>query len=219
MIGKWPGEDLCPLCYRKELAFFHEDRKRTYLRCGHCSLVFVPACHWLNEQEEKAIYDLHENNSLDRGYRTFLSRLCKPLLAKLEPGQKGMDFGCGPGPALSVILKEQGFPVALYDPFYYNFPSLLEKKYDFICVTEVAEHLRDPAKEFKVLFEMLNPGGWLGIMTKLVTSEMAFRNWHYIRDPTHICFYSQATFEYLAKHFSATVECVGSDVILLMKKE
>lgn len=209
---------LCPLCRSKEINVLHEDRRRIYLRCCHCLLVFVPDRYWLSVQEEKAIYDLHENNSLDQGYRRFLSRLHEPLQARLKPQQRGLDFGCGPGPALAGMFKEQGQQVELYDPFYFNDPSLLKRSYDFICATEVVEHLRAPAKEFSMFFDMLESGAWLGLMTKLVTSEEAFRNWHYIRDPTHICFYSQPTFEYIAKRFTATVEYIGSDVILLMKK-
>jgi cyclopropane fatty-acyl-phospholipid synthase-like methyltransferase len=136
----------------------------------------------------------------------------------LNPNQKGLDFGCGPGPTLSVLLEEQGQPVDLYDPFYYDDPSVFHKKYDFICATEVVEHLHDPNREFTALFKMLKPSGWLGLMTKLVTDEQAFRQWHYIRDMTHICFYSIGTFEYLAQRFDADLDVVANDVMLLKKK-
>jgi hypothetical protein len=52
-------------------------------------------------------------------------------------------------------------------------------------------------------------------MTKLVKDQPAFRQWHYIRDMTHIRFYRQRTFEYLAQRFSATLNIVAKDVILL----
>jgi 2-polyprenyl-3-methyl-5-hydroxy-6-metoxy-1,4-benzoquinol methylase len=91
------------------------------------------------------------------------------------------------------------------------------KKYDFICATEVVEHLRDPNKDFAALFKMLNPGGWLGIMTKLVIDKHAFSQWRYIRDMTHICFYSHSTFEYLAHRFNAKLNFAANDVILLYR--
>jgi hypothetical protein len=81
----------------------------------------------------------------------------------------------------------------------------------------VVEHLHDPYKVFKTLFAMLKREGWLGIMTKLVRDQLAFSRWHYIRDPTHICFYHLNTFEYLAQHYDATLNVIGSDVILLNK--
>jgi len=208
----------CPLCSSSDVDPFFEDKNRTYLRCCDCKLVFVPARYWLSVEDEKAIYDLHQNDAQDQGYRQFLSRLSSPLLAQLEPNQKGLDFGCGPGPTLSALLAEQGQQVDLYDPFYYNDSSVFDNSYDFICATEVVEHLHDPNRNFSALFEMLKPGGWLGLMTKLVIDKPAFSRWHYIQDMTHICFYSRRTFEYIAQRFDAELNFVADDVILLNKK-
>lgn len=209
---------LCPLCGSKDVCSFCEDKKRTYLKCSYCMLVFVPKRYWLSFEEEKAEYDLHQNNARDLGYRRFLSRLCTPLLEKLDSKQKGLDFGCGPGPALSVLFKNQGHLMDLYDPIYHNDLSVFSNHYDFICATEVVEHLREPHKDFTALFAMLNRSGWLGIMTKRVIDESAFRQWHYIRDRTHICFYCRDTFEYLAQRFNANASFVASDVILFQKR-
>jgi hypothetical protein len=211
-------ESHCPLCCSEDIDFFFKDKKRIYMRCFSCKLVFVPRGYWLSVEDERATYDLHENDAQDPGYRQFLSRLSIPLLERLDAKQTGLDFGCGPGPTLSVLLEEQGQLVDLYDPFYYNDPTVFYKKYDFICATEVVEHLRNPDKEFTALFEMLNRGGWLGIMTKLVSDDRAFSQWHYIRDMTHICFYSRATFEYLSRRFRAELTIAANDVILLKKR-
>ncbi len=211
-------EPHCPLCSSEDLDSFFEDKKRIYLRCFYCKLVFVPKRYWLSAEDERATYNLHENDAQDQGYRQFLSRLSTPLLEKLDSKQKGLDFGCGPGPTLSVLLEERGQQVDLYDPLYYNDPSVFYKNYDFICAAEVVEHLHDPNKDFAALFKILKRGGWLGIMTKLVIDEHAFSQWHYIRDMTHICFYSRSTFEYLAQRFNAELNFVANDVILLNKK-
>ena len=208
----------CSLCSSADTGLFFEDNRRVYLRCFNCKLVFVPRRYWLSAEDERATYDLHENDPLDQGYRRFLSRLSAPLLEKLDSNQKGLDFGCGPSPTLSVLLEEHGQQVALYDRFYYNDPAVLDQNYDFICAAEVMEHLRDPGREFSRLFRMLKRGGWLGIMTKLVIDQHAFSRWHYIRDMTHICFYSRSTFEYLAQRFNAELSFVANDVILLNKK-
>ena len=208
----------CPLCRRDDADPIYEDHHRIYLRCLHCRLVFVPRGYWLSADDERATYDLHENDPKDSGYRRFLSRLCTPLVERLEANQKGLDFGCGPGPTLSVLLEAQGHRVDLYDPFFFNDPSVFAKTYDFICATEVVEHLHHPEREFTALFTVLKRGGWLGVMTKLLTDEHAFRQWHYIRDMTHVCFYSHSTFEYIAQRFRADLEFVGKDVILLNKK-
>lgn len=205
----------CPLCSESTSQHYHSDSVRDYFQCQYCALVFVPEQFWLPPDEEKAIYDLHRNDPQDQGYRRFLSRLSNPLLDRLEEGTQGLDFGCGPGPTLSLILEEAGCEMVIYDPAYYNDPSVLQKQYDFICATEVVEHLHNPAGEFSQLFSMLKSGGWLGIMTKLVKDRQAFANWHYTRDLTHVCFFSKETFLFLSAHYNAELSFHGSDVILL----
>ena len=166
---------------------------------------------------EKSHYDLHENNPEDRDYRNFLARLTKPLLKRLEPNCSGLDFGCGPGPTLSIMMEEAGHKVSLYDPIYYPEVSPLSKSYDFITATEVFEHLHQPAKDLEILFNNLKAGGWIGIMTKRVLNKEAFAKWHYIQDPTHVCFWSETTFKWVAKKWHTSVEFPQADVVLLQK--
>ena len=208
----------CPLCRTPGATVFHTDRKRPYLCCSNCSLIFVPPPFHIKPSDEKREYDRHENSMDTPGYRNFLSRLCRPLMNRLSPESHGLDFGCGPGRVLSAIMEEQGHRVDRFDPFYHNTPEAFEKTYDFISATEVVEHLRDPHKEFSRLFQILKQGGWMGIMTKLATDREAFKNWHYIRDDTHISFYSRLTFGYLAQTVGARLEFIGNDVILLKKR-
>lgn len=210
----------CPLCVWPDSIFFFKDKKRTYRRCHRCRLVFVPSPYWLSAEKEKAIYDLHKNDPEDQDYRRFLGRLSTPLLQKLygQAQQKGLDFGCGPGPTMVKLIEEQGHTMDLYDPFYADNPSVFAKKYDFVTATEVVEHLREPNRQWTTLFSLLKPGAWLGIMTKLVTEKRAFSGWHYIRDPTHICFYSRSTLLYLAVRFDAELFFIENDVVLLQKK-
>lgn len=206
----------CPLC-QGIAASFAQDKQRSYRKCKRCSLVFVPTEYFLTPEEEKAQYDLHENDPDDPRYRKFLSRLAEPLLGKLSPNSLGLDFGCGPGPTLSVMLEEAGQQVALYDPFYKPNLKVLEASYDFITATEVLEHLRQPRRDLDALWDCLRPGGWLGVMTKRATDQKAFNQWHYKQDPTHICFWSRDTFLWLAGHWGANLELVEPDVALIQK--
>jgi len=75
------------------------------------------------------------------------------------------------------------------------------KSYDFVTSTEVLEHLREPREELQRLTRMLRPNGYLGIMTKLLPPFEKFADWHYKRDLTHICFYSESTFEWVAAYW------------------
>jgi hypothetical protein len=217
-----PGEGgrgaACPLCGADDAALYLEEREQTYWRCGRCVLIFLSPVAWLDAPAEKARYDLHRNDPADRGYRDFLSRLMDPLLARVAPGSEGLDFGSGPGPALSVMLAERGRPTACYDPFYARDESVWARTYDFITATEVFEHLRHPAEEIDRLFSALRPGGWLAVMTSPPPPIEKFRNWHYKRDATHVCFYSRETFEYIARRWDAMPEYFDHGVVLLGKR-
>lgn len=209
----------CLLCGDRAVAHYWSDRQRDYLQCGHCQLVFVPLGQQLPPAQEKCHYDLHENNPEDQRYRAFLGRLCNPLMNRLVPGSRGLDFGAGPGPTLSVMLEEAGFDMAIYDIYYAPDRSVLANRYDFITATEVVEHLSRPGEVLGHLWTMLEPGGWLGLMTKLVRDKASFERWHYKNDPTHIRFFSLATMEYLRAQWLADMEQPEDDVILFRKPD
>ena len=207
---------ICPLCHAAEATSFFEDT-RDYNRCPTCRFVFVPPRFFLSPDEEREVYDQHENSPDDPGYRKFLSRLFEPMNARLPPGSHGLDFGSGPGPTLSVMFKEAGHTTAIYDPFYAPDAAPLTAQYDFITASEVVEHLHRPGEELSRLWSLLKPGGLLGIMTKRVIDQAAFSRWHYKNDPTHVAFFSTETFAWLADQWNAKLDICGDDVVLLEK--
>jgi len=207
----------CPLCHSLKISLFYQD-KRDYYQCSDCSLVFVAEHQWLSQDNEKAMYDRHNNSPDDAGYRTFLSRLFTPMADHLSPHSHGLDFGSGPGPTLSLMFAEAGHTMTLYDKFYAPDKQALKQSYDFISSSEVVEHLHQPGEELERLWSCLKPGGILGIMTKRVLDKQAFMHWHYKNDPTHICFFSIASFHWLAARLGAELIISGNDVVLLIKK-
>lgn len=208
---------LCPLCKGKESSCVAADARREYFRCRNCRLIFTDPATFLSFDDEKRRYDLHENSREDPDYRKFLSRLFLPMNALLAPASRGLDFGSGPGPALASMFEESGHNVAIYDSFYAVHPVVFEERYDFITATEVLEHLRDPGAELDRLWSRLNDGGLLGLMTKLTVSEDSFLKWHYINDPTHVCFFSRETFHWLGSQWGAAAVFPEPDVILFRK--
>lgn len=209
----------CLLCDTAENAkIYHQDHYRNYFCCPVCHLVFVPPKHYLSSTKEKAHYDLHKNSPEDHSYREFLRRLFLPMQERLSPGSHGLDFGSGPGPTLSVLFEEAGHSMNLYDHFYAQDPSVFQHEYDFITSTEVLEHLHHPKMELNRLWKRLRPGGYLGIMTKLLPSQKSFSDWHYKNDPTHVCFYSRSTFEWLAVRWDSQLTFFDHDVMLFSKK-
>ena len=95
----------------------------------------------------------------------------------------------------------------------------LDQQYDFITASEVVEHFYSPQKEFDLLANQLKPNGLLALMTALYDDSIDFKNWYYRKDPTHVAFYSRATFNYLArKYYFLDPEFIGPRVILLQKR-
>ncbi len=207
----------CPMCGTGGANQYHQDRRRTFYQCAQCKLVFVSPDQFLSSEAEKAEYDLHRNSPDDADYRRFLSRAYLPMQARLDPRSSGLDFGSGPGPTLSVMFAESGHHMSIYDPFYADDPVVFDRTYDFITATEVVEHLHHPKVELDRLWRCLRPGGLLGIMTKLVIDREAFSTWHYKNDMTHVCFYSEATFRWLAQRWNAEMEFVDKDVVIFTK--
>lgn len=204
----------CLLCGSDKTCSYYSNENSSYLHCSKCDLVFLLKRFHLNSVDEKSRYDLHQNSSNDVGYWQFLSAVFNPVKKHINPNSKGLDFGCGPGPTLSLMFESQDHKVDLFDKYYANDERIFSKKYDFITATEVLEHLDNPSFEIDRLFSMLNKGGVLGVMTQLLTNKVDFANWYYKNDPTHICFFSEKTCQYLARKHNAKLEIIGNNTVL-----
>jgi SAM-dependent methyltransferase len=207
----------CPLCLSSGVVFYWRDQRRDYWQCHECQLIFVPRHFFLTSAEEKAEYDKHQNDSNDNRYRGFLTRIAQPVWERQPRGSRGLDFGCGPGPTLSLILREKGLDVVDFDPIYVPDANVWQRRYDFITASEVLEHCHDPRMELERLWQILRPNGLLAIMTKRTRDKQSFATWHYKNDPTHVMFYNEATFAWMARHWRGQLELVGPDVVLLHK--
>ena len=207
----------CPLCKSDDLSLFYEGENREYYHCKVCDLVSVPHKFLESQVDEKAKYDNHKNTPKDQGYCNFLDRLLLPLQKHLKSGDSGLDFGSGPGPTLSVLMKDRGFDMDIYDIFYHDDRSVFENRYDFITSTEVIEHLSDPLFEIQRLWNCLKDGGVLGLMTAFRVEE--FDSWYYKRDLTHIRFFTHKTFEWLALSLGGELLLCENGVIIIKKSK
>ncbi len=212
----------CPLCgHPTGCSSFYANNSREFYRCECCFLIYVPPAYHLSRAEEKAEYDKHQNSPEDAGYRKFLSRLYIPLRERIMTGAQGLDFGSGPGPTLSRMFEETGCRMKIYDPFYApDRKSLsLSNQYDFITASEVLEHCHDPSADLDLLWSLLKPGGWLGIMTGMALDRNSFATWRYKDDLTHVCFFSKQTMEWIAVKYQTKMLLSGRDVCLFQKKK
>tara|TARA_Y100000746_G_C15452233_1_gene427667 strand:- start:194 stop:823 length:630 start_codon:yes stop_codon:yes gene_type:complete len=207
----------CCVCESPLVGLFLEVEEKTYWQCKDCMVIFLDPKFRLSPSEEKYRYQQHNNDIYDEKYRLFLSKLYKPLKERLKQGSRGLDFGCGPGPALAEMFKEDGFHVDLYDPFFFKDESVFSETFDFITCTETIEHFFEPAEEFKKLDKILTKEGYLAIMTTFLEEEKDFGQWHYRKDPTHVVFYQFQTFKVIASNMNWTLEIPEKDVVVFKK--
>ena len=211
----------CPLCLQEKTALFYVRRgsigERDFHICEVCDLVFVPERFHLGWREQLERYRSHNNHLYDRDYREFLSRLFDQLLPYVVPGHSALDYGSGPGPALAAMMSEAGLSVSTYDPFFQPDESPLDVRYDIVTCTETAEHFVKPSVDFDKLDSVLNPSGWLGVMTGMLDSWDQFKDWYYHKDPTHISFYSRRTMMWIAAKYSWKSFFPRKNVVLFNK--
>jgi hypothetical protein len=190
---------ICPLCSSPNSQLYHEDKFRTFHLCQDCSLVFVPREKILAFDEEAARYEAHENDEFDPGYRNYMEQTASGIRHHLPASAHGLDFGCGKTLILSKIFKSYGIDVDSYDLYFHPKEEIWSKKYDFVVLSEVIEHLKEPSSLMVRLSGILNPHGQIFVKTKLYPPEPeAFSNWFYKRDLTHVQFFSYGSLKTLA---------------------
>lgn len=211
------GNRVCRVCRERELRDFAVIEKRRYERCPACLATLVAEEDLPGSDVERRHYLNHENDVQDAGYRRFASKLVEPLAIELGKGAVGLDYGCGTGPVAATMLRERGFAVELFDPFFAPDGEVLTRTYDFILCSEVVEHFHRPAEEFDRLASLLRRGGILGVMTCFQTDDARFAGWHYRRDPTHVAFYRAETLRRVAEQRGLFCEMPARDVALMRR--
>ena len=208
---------ICIVCKQNKASVFKSIKQKRYWKCSYCEAIFLDKEFYLSSNEEYKHYLTHNNDVNDPRYKKFLSNLMLPLIERIKLNSIGLDYGCGPGPALSIMLREKGYQMCNYDPFFHPKKSNLLKKYDFISCSETVEHFHNPFYEFTRFNELLNDGGIIGIMTNFHSEQDIFENWYYIKDPTHVVFYNKKTFQIIAKIFDWDSDFLGNNLVFLKK--
>lgn len=211
------NQEICRLCAHKG-DLFYQSEVALFYKCSNCEGVFIGSPFLLEEKAEEERYKAHNNDTSDPRYRKFVSPITNAIEASFSNINKGLDFGCGTGPVITEILREKGYNVNTYDPFFDYRPDVLNEKYDFIACCEVAEHFHRPAEEFNLLKKLLHNKGMLFIMTDLYKEEINFADWYYKNDPTHVFFYQKATFQWICEHYNFKNLEISGRLITLKNK-
>ena len=203
----------CTLCDTK----LYETANEHYFICSTCGAFVKDEKYYLESKEEKKRYKEHDNNVHDERYQDFTSPITDAILKNHSAEQVGLDFGSGTGPVISSQLREKGYQVKLYDPFFYPDEDYVNRCYDYVFSCEVFEHFHAPKQEIEMLLQLLKPKGRLYIMTHLYNFEIDFTDWYYKNDPTHVFIYTSRTIEFIAEKYRLEVEELGERFIVLRK--
>lgn len=190
----------CILCGYPTRAITHPNGC-VYHLCPHCELITKDPTFYPSEEEAIREYSLHENSSEDPRYVAYFSSFIEEAVLPFAPkGRAALDFGSGPSPVLATLLEDSyGYHADCYDLFFSPEKVYTDKEYDLITCTEVIEHITDPASVFRLFASLLAPRGVISVMTLLHhNDDEQFLSWHYIREKSHISFYSLRTLTHLA---------------------
>ncbi len=193
----------CPLC-ESPGTLLHSQHERVYYRCSGCFSAFLHPSQRLSLSDEKRRYELHNNDVEDPRYQKFVSPLVELAAGRYGKQHIGLDFGSGQGPVITKLLRERGYDIHPYDPFFQDNIEVLDRTYDYIICCEVIEHFYHPRKSFSLLRSLLKPAGSLFCRTSLFTDDIDFTKWYYKNDETHTFFYNPRSIEWIAAYFGFT---------------
>ncbi len=202
----------CSLC-GSQTRDFSVTHKRTYSRCVQCDGISLHPSYYLSKQLEKQRYDAHHNDVNDSGYQSFVSPIIQSVVIDYDKTHKGLDFGSGSGPVVTMMLRDKGFDVQTFDPFFDPNTIALKTTYDYIICCEVMEHFYHPDKEFKLLRSLLNPNGTLYCKTNVYNDTINFDTWWYKNDATHVFFYTKKTIHWIKKEYNFNTVFIRENLI------
>lgn len=196
-----PLDHTCLLCGNATNLIHLSHMKADYHYCDSCQFISKDPRFLIPEGEALKIYNYHNNSIEDLRYVDYFQRFIKTaVLPYASESKEGFDFGSGPSPVLAQLLeRDYGYTIDIYDLFYAPEKVYEGKKYHLVTTTEVVEHLQNPLPYFRLFKELLAPGGILAVMTQFHTNvETDFVKWHYVRDHSHISFFTPVTMTYIA---------------------
>jgi len=191
----------CKLCNNPVTNIIDSRNNWEFFHCKKCEFIFKNESDFVSSEDELKQYNNHNNTMDSPGYVEMFEKFMDATFDEyIKDIKRVLEFGSGPGPVLSELLKNSGLNVDIYDKYFSAKKVYEGKKYDLITSTEVIEHIENPKDIFDFFASHIKKSGYLALMTQFHTNDAEdFKKWWYKNDPTHICFFRPHTFEVLAQ--------------------
>lgn len=192
----------CKVCKSVTTQWLVGKKNTVFHYCPNCDYISKDASHYISSEKELEIYSTHNNSIEDPSYVAYFKHFIEgAILPVVSTGKFGLDYGSGPYPVLSqLLIRDYGYNMDIYDLFYAPEKVFIGQKYDLVTCTEVVEHIPSPLETFENFKELLLPEGTLAVMTQFHPNTIEdFKEWHYIRDKSHISFFTAKTMDIIAE--------------------
>ncbi len=241
---KQSSEFVCPLCKKNSGKEFLRCKDYTLHECEYCGLVSPNIRFDMLGNEDVYDDDAYIKDTIREIVDTYeyrkktyaperLSYILKKIPELQKENIKLLDVGCGPGYFISH-LKDEGirykgielanFLVMMCQERGLNVEKIdlkNEKKegYNVITLFDVIEHLSNPIEFFNQINEKLMRGGYVVAYTPHIHSvgyELMKEMQNTLLPFQHLCFFDQASLEYLAKSSGFIIHSIdyfGLDVM------
>ena len=192
----------------------------SYYHCLNCDFVQTEEPYWLDEAYSRPI------NLSDTGYMVrnlyYSKQLTVLLYLLFGNSARFLDYAGGYG-VFVRLMRDIGFDFYWYDKYTENlfavgFEWNEQSKIDAVTLFEVFEHFVDPIPEIENLLKITDT---IICSTELYPQPLPEPNawWYYGLDHgQHIAFYSEKTFQFVAKSYGMNYYNIGSLHILTKKK-
>lgn len=211
----------CQICQRKKVIKSYKIGKWQYFFCKNCQTLFLNP-----KPEKKTIQSFYtkqykQEAAIQREAELRnRSKIILRMFKKLNPkGKLLLDVGSGYGffldEAKKLNYKIFGIEPARYlyqfsknklklpianITFEEYFKKHKAKKFDFVTLIHVIEHLNQPETIIKMIGQILNKNGVLYIETPNLDSYLFYsekQNYTFLTPPDHIFIFSQKSFKFL----------------------
>ncbi|MFH1417626.1 MAG: class I SAM-dependent methyltransferase [Planctomycetota bacterium] len=163
----------------------------------------MPSPWHLSPDAQRRRYEKHRNTLEDIGYTDMLARPISLIREYAPDARRVLDYGSGPAEILVEMLKQADYDAAGYDPIFASVTNL-SLPFDAVTCIETFEHFAAPHREIRRIAALIRPGGLLVVQTLFHPGPDRLGDWWYVRDPTHVAFYSHSTLDWICQAFGLT---------------